>query len=282
MKNSNIEALNKVSIPTDNIFGTVPRILWMNAACSENKFTLNLKPHNHAFFEMHLVIGGSITYRFNDSEFSVPENSLLIISPHVIHCIPDESDDFQKLTVAFEIEGESELRSLFEGNKKSLVAMTDDMKRSLNFIIRRAKTRSACSDLLIKNRLCELIYSVAESLGARPTIPSEKYDTRVIKAKKYIEDNPHIFLTCDEVARYCNVSTKQLGRLFYQYEKTSLLAFIHGQKIEDAKKMVLETDELFETISQRLGFSSVNYFGKFFAKHTGTTPGDFRKLADND
>ena len=45
--------------------------------------------------------------------------------------------------------------------------------------------------------------------------------------------------------------------------------------------MIVDTDELFDTISQRLGFSSVNYFGKFFMKHTGITPGDFRKKFDN-
>ncbi len=282
MRNSNIEALNKVTIPIEGVFGAAPSVLWINAACRENRYTLNLKPHNHAFFEMHLIIGGSISYRFNDGEFTVSENSLIVISPHVIHCIPEESDDFQKVTVAFEIEGDGEIKSILEGKKKAVVTMNDDMKRSVDFIIRRAKSKSVCSELLIKNRLCELIYSVAESLGARPAVSSENYDTRVIKAKKYIEDNPHIFLTCDEVARYCNVSSKQLGRLFYQYEKISLLAFIHGQKIEDAKKLVLETDELFETISQRLGFSSVNYFGKFFAKHTSMTPGDFRKTFGND
>jgi AraC-like DNA-binding protein len=158
--------------------------------------------------------------------------------------------------------------------------MTDDAKCSLDFILRRSKNKTLCSELLIKNRLCEIIYTVAETAAVKIPPSTAAYDTRIIKAKKYIEDNPHIFLTCDEVARYCNLSAKQLGRLFLQYENVSLLAFIHGQKIEDAKKLIRETDELFETISEKLGFSSVNYFGKFFTKHTGITPGDFRKIID--
>lgn len=280
MRNISIEALNKITIPTEDIFGSAPNILWMNAACQENKYTLNLKPHNHAFFEMHIIIGGSIVYRFNDGDITVPEGSVIIISPHVIHCIPDESEDFEKVTVAFEIDDNSGLKKLFRSKEKAVLSMNEDMKRTIEYMISRAKVKSAYSEQLIKNRLCELVYTIAEALGARPSGSTESHDTRIIKAKKYIEDNPHIFLTCDEVARYCNISQKQLGRLFLKEEGVSLLAFIHGQKIEVAKKAVLETDELLETISQRLGFSSVNYFGKFFAKHTGLTPRDFRKNAE--
>jgi AraC-like DNA-binding protein len=276
MKNADIEALNKISIPEGDFFGSSLRVLWVNAACDENKFTLNIKPHNHAFFEAHVIFSGSIVYRFNDRELTVSGGELTLIPPRVIHCIPYHSADFRKMTIAFETDGE--LAEMLSSKNKQSFAMTDDDKATLDFIIKRAKNKTACSELMIKNRLCELILSVAESATtgrAQATYPA--YDTRIIKAKKYVEDNPHIFMTCDEVARYCNLSAKQLGRLFLQYEGVSLLAFIHGQKIEDAKKMITETDELLETISEKLGFSSVNYFGKFFTKHTGKTPGDFRR-----
>ena len=279
MKNIAIEAINKVSIPEKDIFGEFPKILWINGACNENKFTLNLKPHNHAFFEMHVIFSGSITYRFNDREVTVKGDEILFIPPHVIHCIPYQSKDFQKMTVAFE--AENDLAYILTSRNKRPIEMNEDIKSSLDFINKRAKSKTLCSEILIKSRLKEIIYSVAEiaseTVSIKPTHPSIPYDTRIIKAKKYIEDNPQIFLTCDEVARYCNLSAKQLGRLFLQYEGVSLFAFIHGQKIEDAKSMIKDTDELFETISHRLGFSSVNYFGKFFFKHTGVTPGDFRK-----
>ena len=278
MKNTNIEAINKVSLPEEDFFGSSLRILWINGACVENKYSLNLKPHNHAFFEMHIIISGNIVYRFNDCEVNVSGGQLIFIPPHAIHCISDSDNDFQKITVALECDGE--LASVLSSKKKRAIDMSQDDLVSLDFIIRRAQNKTLCSESMIKSRLCEIVYSVAETDVQRLSHPSSQYDTRIIKAKKYIEDNPHIFLTCDEVARYCNLSAKQLGRLFLQYEGVSLLAFIHGQKIEVAKRMILETNELFETISDQLGFSSVNYFGKFFTKHTGITPGDFRRSSE--
>ena len=275
LKNAGIEAINKVTIPEEGIFGGYPRVLWINAACSENKYTLNLKPHNHAFFEMHVIGSGSIVYRFKEREVTVSGGQIVLIPPHVIHCIPYSSEDFQKMTVAFDADGE--LAELLAGRGRRAIDMSEDSLESFDFIIRRASAKSLCSELMIKNRLCELIFAVAETAAVKSLSTTPPYDTRIVKAKKYIEDNPHIFFSCDEVARYCNLSPKQLGRLFQQYEGISLLAFIHGQKIENAKHMILDTDELFETISEKLGFSSVNYFGKFFAKHTGVTPGDYRR-----
>lgn len=275
MKNLGIEAINRLSISKDDTPSWYPEILWVNAACSENKYTLNLKPHNHTFFEMHIIISGSIVYRFNDAEITVSGGQLMFIPPHVIHCIPYSSADFQKMTVAFEVDGE--LFDVLCSKGRRAIDMCEDSLHSLNFIIRRASLKTLCSEVMIKSRLREIILAVAETAAIKSVSSPTPYDTRIVKAKKYIEDNPHIFFSCDEVARYCNLSTKQLGRLFQQYEGISLLAFIHGQKIENAKHLILETDELFETISERLGFSSVNYFGKFFTKHTGFTPGDYRR-----
>ncbi len=282
MKNAIIDAINKVNLPNENVFGSDPEILWMNAACSENKFYLNSKPHNHTFFEMHIVTSGSIVYRFKNCDVSVGENSIMLISPRTIHCIPQESDNFQKITVAFELKSDSELRDILKSKNKCIIQMGDELTESLSFILRKATNKTPYSDVMIKNRLCEIIYAIAESTRIRPTIHNDEYDMRLIKAKKYIEDNPHLFLSCDEVARYCNLSSKQLGRLFSLYENTSLLSFIHGQKIEEAKRMVMETDEFIDDISDKLGFSSANYFGKFFMKHTGMTPSDFRRNIDKD
>ena len=283
MASSNIGAINKVNIPTDSAADLYPRILWMNGACDETKYTLNLKPHNHAFFEAHFVIDGSLVYSFDSGDVEVSRDHLVLISPHKIHCITQNSDRFQKITVAFDISENSEFFKALLSRKNKSINMSEDVKDSLEFIIRRAKSKTPYAEELIKNRLCEIVCMIAESASVKSSPSTQRpYDARITKAKKFIEDNPHLFMTCDEVAQCCHLSSKQLGRLFKEYENISLLSFIHGQKIEDAKRLVRDTDLLFEEISTNLGFSSVNYFGKFFAKHTGVTPGEYRKIQNAD
>jgi AraC-like DNA-binding protein len=44
----------------------------------------------------------------------------------------------------------------------------------------------------------------------------------------------------------------------------------------EARRLLAHTDEPVAAIARRLGFSEPTNFGKFFTRHTGTTPGEFR------
>ena len=287
MKNKTVDSLNRVDFMSSAHHDEDLNNLWMNAACNENKDSLNLKLHNHTFFEMHVILSGNILYKFKDREITVKSGQVLINPPNKLHCIPTQSDDFAKLTIAFEAKEDSALcRSLC---KRSRVAidMGDDLLDSLNFIIKRASDRTQCCGPLIKNRILGMIMLIAEpsmsrSDGSSSSNRDTLQDTRIMKAKKYVKDNQHIFLTCDEIARYCDLSPKQLGRLFFESTGITLLAYLHEQKISAAKIMIAESDELLESISRRLGFSSVNYFVKFFTKHAGITPGEFRRRLSDE
>jgi len=104
-----------------------------------------------------------------------------------------------------------------------------------------------------------------------------KTDIRLLKAKQFIADNMHSFLGCEDVAGYCYISVKQLNRIFLKYENTTLLAYIHAEKIRFAEAYLKEDRLSLKEISDRLGFSSVYYFSAFFTRHTGVAPGEYRK-----
>ncbi|MFF3849779.1 helix-turn-helix transcriptional regulator [Streptomyces sp. NPDC002328] len=51
---------------------------------------------------------------------------------------------------------------------------------------------------------------------------------------------------------------------------------IDGRVALEAQRLLAHTDEPVATIARRLGFPEPSNFGKFFARHTGVTPGAFR------
>ena len=157
MASSSIGAINKVNIPADDTAGLYPRILWMNGACDETKYTLNLKPHNHAFFEAHFVIEGSLVYSFDNGDVEIGQDKLILISPHKIHCLTQNSEKFQKITVAIDIPENSEFFKALSSRRNKAINMSEDVKDSLDFIIRRAKNKTPYAEELIKNRLYEIM-----------------------------------------------------------------------------------------------------------------------------
>lgn len=281
MNNSVYDDINRLNVSKELNYEGLG-LLWVGAFFHGNRDCLNYRAHNHTFFEMHLVTAGSLSYMIDGHCCKIEAGSYLLIPPECIHGIMSHSDDFERISLSFEVKNNPLLyRALLE-KSKCVNVISQDVFESLIYIKNHASDRIMFFDLIIKNRLLEIISLVASSqVNRRENVEDEKYDPRLTKIKKYIEDNPQIFPTCDELAAYCGLSTKQLGRLFKQYDGCSLLSFIHGNKIEQAKQLISNTDDNFSVISKKLGFSSVNYFGKFFLRITGVTPREYRAANGN-
>lgn len=275
-----IEDINKLDISESGDFDSF-NVLWVAAFNKGNRDQLDFRAHTHTFFEVHFITKGSLCYHFDSGDAEVDTGSFLIIPPNCSHSMTQQSPDFRKLTISFEsFEGTPFHTALFNKSKKTL-PIPKDVLSTIDFLIRNAQSKAEYSDVIIKNRLYEMIALITDSYAPKSSqAPTNYVDPRLEKAKKYIDDNPQAFFICDEVAYYCRLSSKQIGRLFKQHENCSLLQYLHKKKIEQAKQLIRESDEHFEIISQKLGFSSVNYFGKFFTRYTGMTPGEYRKTLD--
>lgn len=51
---------------------------------------------------------------------------------------------------------------------------------------------------------------------------------------------------------------------------------IHNRVLQEAKKMILASDKSFKEIAFELGFNSPAYFSRYFKKHLGINPSQFR------
>lgn len=277
MQPLNVDALNKVSISQVAISGLAFRVKWMMATDARNPDTLNCRFHNHAFFELHILTSGKLSYGFDDATLSLCGGEFCIVSPKCRHKVTDYSRNIGKLTVAFEVDESSPMFKGFETAEKKRFAIDDDVEKSICDILRLCESKNGYKSELIVLSLCSLLFKAAKSAGIENTYVQEVCDDRVLKAKKYIEDNTDILFTCAEVASYCRMSEKQLGRLFAKYENISLLEYIHKKKIEQAKWLVEQGGLSHRKIAEVLGFSSVQYYGKFFLRLAGITPEQYRK-----
>jgi AraC family transcriptional activator of pobA len=72
-------------------------------------------------------------------------------------------------------------------------------------------------------------------------------------------------------------SPKTLSNVFALYNHKSPLLVIQERVLLEAKRLLFYTEKASKEIAYELGFEDANHFGKFFKKHTGQTPTDFKK-----
>jgi two-component system, response regulator YesN len=95
--------------------------------------------------------------------------------------------------------------------------------------------------------------------------------------KKSIENN----FSLQEISSFVNVHPNYLSTVFKKEVGKTLSQYINEQKIAAIKLYMNYTSLSISEISDTFNFSHTSYFSRFFKKHTGVTPLNYRKQIIN-
>ncbi|MGO4791078.1 response regulator [Paenibacillus sp. 2KB_20] len=98
------------------------------------------------------------------------------------------------------------------------------------------------------------------------------------KAKKYMADHYLSELKASEVAAYLKITPSYFSNIFKQSTGKSFSEYMNELRINEARKLLLTTqDKVFE-IADRVGYKEYKYFVSVFKLYTGMTPKKYRVL----
>jgi AraC-like DNA-binding protein len=98
--------------------------------------------------------------------------------------------------------------------------------------------------------------------------------------KKFIQLVNNYYLekrTIDEYAGLLFITPNHLSQMVKAASGKNALSFINDRIMTEAKSLILYTDFDVAQIAWQLNFSDPANFGKFFKRHAGTTPLEFRR-----
>lgn len=93
----------------------------------------------------------------------------------------------------------------------------------------------------------------------------------------YIDEHLHEPLSVDLLARKCNVSARQLHRLFLQQTSSPPLGYVQQQRVNKAMLLLSQTDLPVKEIAQAVGCDDAYYFSRLFKQHAGSSPRGYRQ-----
>lgn len=98
------------------------------------------------------------------------------------------------------------------------------------------------------------------------------------KAIAYIQENFGAPLKLEDVAKYVYLNPTYFSEMFKMECKVNFSDYLLNVRIENAKKMLRETDYSVAQIASKVGYSDAKYFSKTFTKVVGIKPTGYRKL----
>jgi YesN/AraC family two-component response regulator len=93
----------------------------------------------------------------------------------------------------------------------------------------------------------------------------------------YIKKTPLSEVTLHDAAANVHVNASYLSQLFKQQLNKKFVDYLTELRIEEGKRLLLQTTLRMSEIAERIGYSDLAYFSNNFKKITGHTPSEFRK-----
>jgi len=93
----------------------------------------------------------------------------------------------------------------------------------------------------------------------------------------YMEKNFDKDLKLENIAKTFNYNSAYLGKLFKKEMGEGFNNILDSIRIENAKKLLMEQDLKVYQVSEKVGFTNIDYFYNKFKKHVGLSPKEFQK-----
>ena len=101
------------------------------------------------------------------------------------------------------------------------------------------------------------------------------------KIKTYVDQNFHSNLSLKSLAAQFFMNPAYIGQLFKKSYGVYFNDYVLGLRVEEAKKLIRQTDMRIYEIAQRVGFNSTDYFVSQFEKVEGMIPSEYRNQLGN-
>ena len=112
---------------------------------------------------------------------------------------------------------------------------------------------------------------------AMPTVSCDSKQSLVKESLEYIDKHYQEQMSVSDISRELGTSTSYLSRIFKESTGETIIRTINNKRIEKAKVYLAETDYKVYEIADILGFENVTYFSRFFKKHTGMSPKEYKE-----
>ena len=224
-----------------------------------------IAPSVISYYDLTLVLAGTLEYRINNKKLTVKENAVLLLPPGTKR--ERERGDEQATYVSFNFLSEEalDLPLLMEN------AVGNDIRMMIYAC--NAIDRDHCEHA--KNSFLDLVSAIINSLRSLATKNKNSALTERILA--YLREHYREPLPLGKIAKEMNYSVAYCDQIFKKDVGVSIIHYLIDYRIQKVKEFLIENVISLQEIAERTGFGESNYLSRQFRQREGTSPLRYRK-----
>ncbi|MFA7664158.1 MAG: AraC family transcriptional regulator [Clostridia bacterium] len=241
--------------------------------------------HSHPHYELYFLESGERSFFIGGSLYLVKENTAVLIPPYVMH--KTEGGPFSRINVDFsddffdarekEVLSELGKTGVFPLEKRLGDTIRQILLSMLSTFDDQNKQDKVAKSLCVKS-LIGCLYLFRNSVGEVENISGNgSISPQTLKIIRYINTNCHSKMTIASLANEFCISESCLAKTFKKETGYNVGEFILNARINEAKQLLSSDKQTVNSIAEKLGFSSANYFGLIFKQKVGVSPLLYKK-----
>ncbi|HJD20716.1 MAG TPA: AraC family transcriptional regulator [Candidatus Gemmiger faecigallinarum] len=255
---------------------------------------IDVPTHWQDTVEVIWVRSGRLALRIGEASHTGLPGDVFYINPCDLHGMQSQEAGCRYLAFLFPLSwlqftyadeaGESCLAPLAEGGARVVNRLPEAVAAAaaglLDEIVALYESTVPGAWLGIKANVLRLYYLLhSAGLVERSPGGSRQMDT-LLAIAHYIQEHYAEPLSLQVLGRQFHMSPKYFSAYFQKHFFRSFTDYLTAVRLEQAKKLLQETDADIELVAQRAGFSASSYFIRTFRQSLGMTPGQYRRALE--
>lgn len=252
--------------------------------------------HWHDHMEWIAVTEGCARIQVDAEKYTVGAGGFVFVRPKQLHAATD-LEPGTKLTalvvgspllrgIAADGTLERYVDPLLSGRLRvpNVMASDDPLRPSvagsIASVVDELRGKRPGYELLVKSELFRMLGLLLRAAGqpamsSSPSSQPESAFTRLLEELRSQIDQP---VTVSEAAERVGVAPTYFCRRFKQLTGRTLVEYMQVLRINEAERLLAETDLSVTAVAERVGFGSITYFGRVFKAFKQHAPSDVRRL----
>ncbi|WP_084821883.1 AraC family transcriptional regulator [Bacillus sp. SA1-12] len=256
-------------------------------------FTLDIPLHWHDHMEWIIVKEGSARIQIDDTFVQLQKDELAFVNSKQLHAAWPLDNNTELIAIVF---NEALVRNNGLDNTENLYfspylnqqlklpnflhndePYSKEISTPIYNLIDEFKREETGFELLIKAelfRIFGLIFRYYCQMEKRQVNCYQNYNLTTLL--NYLRENYEKEISVKDAAQMVNLSPNYFCRVFKKVTGKTLIEYIHLLRINEAERMLIETNWQVTEIAEKVGFESITYFGRVFKKIKSVSPTEVR------
>lgn len=246
----------------------------LSVFCSSGKKQFAVEPHTHEYWQLEIITQGVVQSGLLGDSLALETGDMLLIPPGWEHEFTYDRPDLTWTTLKFERHDDDApvWGGLIRGNM-----FTSRLISSFKTAIHGTAYKDY--EKVFVNGFLETMFHYVKSDDFHKANDTSYQLVKLITEKVLNRNGKAV--TINELAEELSYTRSHLSKRFKEITGGSLKSYIDHVRVQKVEEMLRYREHKISEIAIDLGFNDLFSFSKFYKKHTGASPRQFRKKADS-